>query len=104
MDSPALFYCLFLEEEISMIENVLEQVTRLIETNPHSGQALSLYALCKTLDIEKAGHLYMLKKLVDMTPENRQFAYGLMEIMSVGENKNSDWKQALVRMDGAIRG
>ncbi len=87
-----------------MIKDVLEQVTALIEANPRSGQALSLYALCKTLDIEKAGHMYMLRKLADMTPENRQFAYGLMEMMSVAENRGSAWEKALVRMDSAIRG
>ncbi len=87
-----------------MIENVLEQVVALIESDPRSGQALSLYALCKTLDIEKSGHMYMLRKLVDMTPENRQFAYGLMELMSRGENKGEPWAAALVRMDTAIRG
>ncbi len=87
-----------------MTENLLEQVTGLIEANPRSGQALSLYALCKTLDIEKGGHMYMLRKLVDMTPENRQFSYGLMEMMSRGENQGEAWNSALARMDAAIRG
>ncbi len=87
-----------------MIENILEQVTDLIEVDPRSGQALSLYALCKTLDIEKSGHMYLLKKLVDMTVENRQLAYGLMEIMSQGKCREEAWAKALVRMDTAIRG
>ena len=87
-----------------MTENPLEQVTALIEANPRSGQALSLYALCKTLDIEKGGHMYMLRKLADMTPENRQLSYGLMEMMSRGENHGEVWDSALARMDAAIRG
>jgi len=87
-----------------MVENVLEQVTVLIEADSRSGQALSLYALCKTLDIEKSGHMYMLRKLVDMTPENRQFAYGLMEMMSLGKTHGEVWELALTRMDIAIRG
>ena len=87
-----------------MIENVLEQVTALIESEPRSGQALSLYALCKTLDIEKGGHMYMLKKLADMSPENRHLSYGLMELMSRGENRGESWEAALARMDQAIRG
>ncbi len=87
-----------------MIENVLEQVVTLIESEPRSGQALLLYALCKTLDIEKSGHMYMLKKLADLTPENRQFAYGLMEMMSKGENSGQGWDEMLARMDRAIRG
>jgi len=87
-----------------MTENLLEQVTALIEANPRSGQALSLYALCKTLDIEKGGHMYMLRKLADMTPDNRQFSYGLMELMSRGENQGQIWDRALARMDAAIRG
>ncbi len=87
-----------------MTENLLEQVTALIEASPRSGQALSLYALCKTLDIEKGGHMYMLRKLADMTPDNRQFAYGLMELMSRRENQGQAWDSALTRMDAAIRG
>ncbi len=86
-----------------MTDTVLEQVTALIETNPRSGQALLLYALCKTLDIEKGGHLYMLRKLMDMKSENRQLSYGLMELMSVGENRGGSWDAALARMDRAIR-
>ncbi len=86
-----------------MIDEVLEQVTALIEANPRSGQALLLYALCKTLDIEKSGHMYMLKKLAELTAENRQFAYGLMEMMSTGENRGQIWDEALARMDSAIR-
>ncbi len=87
-----------------MIDNVLEQVCMLIEANPRSGQALLLYALCKTLDIEKGGHMYMLRKLVDMTPENRQLSYGLIELMGRGENRGETWDAALTRMDRAIRG
>ncbi|VAX12229.1 hypothetical protein MNBD_GAMMA24-1398 [hydrothermal vent metagenome] len=87
-----------------MIDNVLEQVIALIEANPRSGQALLLYALCKTLDIEKSGHMYRLGKLVDMTPANRQLSYALMELMSLGENRGEAWDAALVRMDRAIRG
>ncbi|HFD87306.1 MAG TPA: hypothetical protein ENJ35_06495 [Gammaproteobacteria bacterium] len=87
-----------------MLENVLEQVITLIESDSRSGQALSLYALCKTLDIEKSGHMYMLKKLAELTPENRQLAYGLMELMSLGKAQGEAWDTVLVRMDTAIRG
>lgn len=86
-----------------MIDNVLERVTRLIEADPRSGQALLLYGLCKTLDIEKGGHMYMLRKLIDMTSENRQLSYALMESMSLGENGGESWNAALARMDRVIR-
>ncbi len=89
---------------MNMIDNVVEQVVAVIEANPRSGQALLLYALCKTLDIEKGGHMYMLRKLVDMSPANRQLSYALMELMSLGKNRGQVWDAALMRMDQAIRG
>ena len=41
----------------------LETIVKSIETSPRSGQALLLFALAKTLDVPKTGHMYMLKKL-----------------------------------------
>ena len=87
-----------------MTDDTLEQVTALIEADPRSGQALSLYALCKTLNVEKGGHMYMLRKLAEMTPANRQLSYGLMEMMCQGQNRGAAWEAALARMDAAIRG
>lgn len=87
-----------------MAHEVLEKVTTLIKENPKSGQSLLLFALSKTLDIEKGGHMYMLAKLKEMTPENRQLAYGLMELMADNQIHDEDWRQQILAMETAIRG
>ena len=87
-----------------MAHEVLEKVTALIKENPKSGQSLLLFALSKTLDIEKGGHMYMLAKLKEMTPKNRQLAYGLMELMADNQIHDEDWRQQILAMETAIRG
>ena len=52
-----------------MAEDVLQQVVKLIEADPHSGPGLNLYALVSTLKMEKGGYMYMLRKLRDLSPE-----------------------------------
>jgi len=85
-------------------EDVLEQVVELIRNNPHSGVSLNLYALISTLKMEKGGYMYMLRKLRDLSPEHRQLAYGLMELMAENGNQGAAWEQALEAMDAAVRG
>lgn len=75
-----------------------------IESDSRSGQSLMLYALVKTLAIPQGGHNYLLSKLKDMTPETRQLAYGLMELMAQGGSTTTEWKEAEQRMDRAIAG
>ena len=87
-----------------MAEDVLEQVVELIRNNPHSGVSLNLYALISTLKMEKGGYMYMLRKLRDLSPEHRQLAYGLMELMAENGNQGAAWEQALEAMDAAVRG
>ena len=82
--------------------DVLDEVVALIEADPHSGQALNLFALLKTLDVPRGGHMYMLKKLADLTPENRRLAYGLMELLASGGNTGERWQAALGRAERAI--
>ncbi len=86
-----------------MTEEVLEQAVKLIEVSPRSGQALLLFALAKTLDVPKTGHMYMLKKLQEMDAETRQLAYGLMELMAHRGNQGDTWNQAIARMEAAIQ-
>ncbi len=86
-----------------MTDKILQEVTDLIEAEPHSGLALNLYALMSTLRMEKSGYMYMLRKLRDLTPERRQLAYRLMELMARGGNAGEEWEQALARMDEAVR-
>lgn len=87
-----------------MSEEILEQVVELIETSPRSGQALLLFALAKTLDVPKTGHMYMLKKLQEMDPATRRLAYGLMELMAQQGNQGDTWNNAVSRMEAAIQG
>lgn len=82
----------------------LEQTLAHIEGDARSGQSLLLYALVKTLSIPQGGHAYLLTKLKEMTPETRQLAYGLMELMAQGGSARAEWKEAEERMDRAIRG
>jgi len=86
-----------------MPESVLNQVTAVIEDNPRSGQALLLFALVKTLDIEKGGHMYLLSKLKDMTPESRQLAFQLMNLMAEGKIHDQQWRQQVDNMENIIR-
>ena len=83
---------------------VLDKVHEIVKASPHSAQALMLFALAKTLDIEKGGHMYTLAKLKDMTAENRQLAYGLMELMANNQSKDPAWTAKLQSMDAIIRG
>lgn len=87
-----------------MSESALEEVTALIEADPHGGQSLLLFALVSTLNVEKTGHMYMLGKLKEFTPDNRRLAYALMELMAQGRIHDASWKAAVERMEKAIRG
>ena len=87
-----------------MQNNVLQQVVELIEAGPHSGPGLNLYALISTLKMENSGYLYLLRKLRDLSPEHRQLAYGLMELMAEGGNQGETWDAALQAMDRAVKG
>lgn len=82
---------------------VLDEVVALVEADPRSGQALLFYALFKTLDARQGGHMYMLKKLREFTPENRPRAYALMDLMASGRHRGEAWGGALARVDSAIR-
>jgi len=86
-----------------MSDEVLENVYEVIKAAPHSGQSLLLFALLKTLDIQKGGHMYMLSKLKEMTPESRQLAYGLMELMADNKTLSEEWQVKLQLIEAAIR-
>lgn len=87
-----------------MSDSILEKITQQIVDDPRSGQSLLLFALAATLNVEKTGHMYMLSKLKEFTPENRQLVYGVMELMAQGEIGNEAWHQAYAKMESAIRG
>lgn len=87
-----------------MIDAALEKITQQIVDDPRSGQSLLLFALLATLNVEKTGHMYMLAKLKEFTPENRQLAYAVIELMAKNEIGNEAWHQAYAQMETAIRG
>lgn len=86
-----------------MSDEVLQKVYEIIKEAPHSGQSLLLFALLKTLDIQKGGHMYMLGKLKEMTAENRQLAYSLMELMAENQTLSEDWQVTLQKIEATIR-
>lgn len=85
------------------MHNVLQQIVEMIQADPHSGASLNLYALVSTLKMEKSGYMYMLRKLRDLSPQQRSLAYGLMELMAEQGNRGEAWDQAVQAMDDAIR-
>lgn len=87
-----------------MTDSVLDKISQKIIDDPRSGQSLLLFALLATLNVDKGGHLYMLAKLKEFTPENRQLAYAVIELMANNEAGNDAWNQAYVKMEAAIRG
>ncbi len=78
-----------------MNTDLYTKITQQIKDDPKSGQSLLLFALIKTLDTPKGGHLYLLKKLAEFTPENRELVYALMEVTAKAENNGAEW-QAMV--------
>jgi len=81
----------------------MQQLADEIAAAPHSAAALTLYALVSTLEYERAGYLFKLVKLRDLTAEQRALAYGLMELMASGLNHGADWEAAKRRLDELVR-
>ena len=87
-----------------MSDSILKKITQEITKDPRSGQSLLLFALVATLNVEKTGHMYMLGKLKEFTPENRQLAYEVIELMASNEINRDVWQEAFNNMEAAIRG
>jgi len=81
----------------------LEALVAEIAAAPNSAAALTLYALASTLEFERAGYLFKLAKLRDLSGPQRQMAYRLMEMMAEGRNSGDDWQKAKARMDALVR-
>jgi hypothetical protein len=86
-----------------MSDDVLAEITKIIEADPHSAPALTLYAMINTMAYEQAGCLFKLNKLRDVDAETRQLAYRLMEFMVAGHNQGEAWEQARTHMDEVVR-
>ena len=87
-----------------MSDSILEKIIREITKDPRSGQSLLLFALVATLNVEKTGHMYMLGKLKEFTPENRKLAYEVIELMASNKCSGDVWQDAYSKMEIAIRG
>ncbi len=81
----------------------LDEVLKLVDAEPHSAAALTLYALVSTLEYESAGCLFKLTKLRDMDAAHRSLAYALMELMAVNANHGDEWERAKALMDESVR-
>lgn len=86
-----------------MQASVLEKVVAEIAAAPDGIAALTLYALVSTLEFERAGYLFKLAKLRDLSADQRRLAYGLMELMVENANASADWRSAKARMDKLVR-
>lgn len=80
------------------MSQLLDDIVLEIADAPHSAAALTLYALVSTLEFEQAGYLFKLVKLRDLSAEQRQLAYRLMDLMADGGNQGEQWDQAKARM------
>lgn len=86
-----------------MSDNTLDNIISLIEANPHSAAALTLYALVSTLEFAKAGYLFKLDKFKDLDADQRQLGYQLIEHMIDGRVGDPAWVAAKARMDALVR-
>ncbi len=80
----------------------LEDLVAEIAAAPQSAAALTLYALISTLAFERAGCLFKLVKLRDLSVAQRDLAYRLMEMMALGHNQGDAWDDAKRRIDALI--
>ena len=85
-------------------QQTLQAIIESIRESPRSGGALILYALMNTINYEQAGCLFKLNKLRDLSPQQRQLAYELIEVMVSGGNRGKVWQQAMLQMDALVRG
>lgn len=86
------------------MKDLLDQVVAEIATAPHSAASLTLYALVSTLEHERAGYLFKLAKLRDLSAAQRELACRLVELMVVDGNRGAEWDAAKARMDALLRG
>lgn len=81
----------------------LDAVVDEIAAAPHSAAALTLYALVSTLEHERAGCLFKLDKLRDLSAAQRGLACALVELMVERRVGDAAWVAAKARMDTLVR-
>ena len=85
------------------MNEVLARIVAEIEAAPRSAAALTLYALVATLEFERAGYLFKLAKLRDLSAAQRQLAYQLIEAVIGGTDRGAEWQRAKTHLDGLVR-
>lgn len=85
------------------LSRLLEDLITEVAAAPHAAASLTLYALVSTLEFERAGYLFKLVKLRDLSATQRELAYGLMELMVEGRNRGEAWTAAKTRLDEIVR-
>ncbi len=86
-----------------MNTDVLQEIVEVVRADSHGGAALVLFSLVMTMSAAQGQYLFLLNKLRDLSPENRQLAYRLMECMAEGGNESEAWRNAVVEMENLIR-
>lgn len=86
-----------------MSQETMAAVKALVQADPHSGPALTLFALIKTLSSHNHQYLFLLNKLRDLNEEQRQLAYALMEMMVAADNETEQWNQSVLEIEALIR-
>ena len=86
------------------MSDTLERIVAEIAAAPQSAAALTLYALVSTLEFERAGYLFKLAKLKDLSPAQRQLAYALIDLVLDDGSQGPEWTHAKARMDALVRG
>jgi len=82
---------------------VLEKIQLIVTHAPHSSQSLLFFGLAKTLDIKKGGHMYLLIKLKEMTAENRQLAYQLIDLVISESVSDDQWQAFIASIEKTIK-
>lgn len=80
----------------------LDDVVAEIAAAPDSAAALTLYALASTLEHERAGYLFKLVKLRDLSPAQRGLAYRLIDLAVDRGVGDDGWRAAKARMDDIV--
>jgi len=86
-----------------MTDNPLEAVEALVAADTHGGASLTLFALMKTLSSDNGQYLFLLNKLRDLSPEQRQLAYALMERSTQADHPDAAWRATVERIESLIR-
>ncbi|HEB99074.1 MAG TPA: hypothetical protein ENJ05_06180 [Thiotrichales bacterium] len=84
-------------------EQILEKVLEVVRADTHGAASLTLFALMKTMSTDNGQYLFLLNKLKDISPDMRELAYGLMELMAQGRNQAESWNRTLSDIESAIR-